>query len=105
MAETSTAEPARVAVVTGGAQGIGLAICRQLADAGFRVAMIGRRGAEDGDPIAAILGSQHLYLQCDVSNDAQVAHVMGEVGERLGPVEVLVNNAGVGSAADPADLT
>jgi NAD(P)-dependent dehydrogenase (short-subunit alcohol dehydrogenase family) len=105
MTDISVADASRVAVVTGGAQGIGLAICRQLAGAGFRVAIVGRRSAEDGRPVAASLGPQHLYVQCDVSDDAQVARAMGEVGERLGPVEVLVNNAGVGSGADPAELT
>lgn len=73
MTDINAADASRVAVVTGGAQGIGLAICRQLVGAGFRVAIAGRRSADDGRPVAASLGPQHLYVQCDVSDDAQVA--------------------------------
>jgi NAD(P)-dependent dehydrogenase (short-subunit alcohol dehydrogenase family) len=43
------------------------------------------------------LGPGTLYVQCDVADEAQVARAMGEVRERLGPVNVLVNNAGVGA--------
>ena len=93
------------AVVTGGAQGIGFAIARELAAAGRPVALLGTRDATAGQQAASALGPEHIYVRCNVSQENQVSAAISEVTERLGAIEVLINNAGVGSAADPADLT
>jgi NAD(P)-dependent dehydrogenase (short-subunit alcohol dehydrogenase family) len=93
------------AVVTGGAQGIGLAIARELAAAGRSVALFGTRDVPAGQEVASTLGEKHIYVRCDVSDEAQVAAAMADVNTRLGPIEVLINNAGVGSYADAAELT
>lgn len=77
----------RVAVVTGGGSGIGLAICERLAADGFAVAAL------DLAPDAA--GAAKVALRCDVTDEASVEAAMAAVGGRLGPVDVLVNNAGI----------
>jgi NAD(P)-dependent dehydrogenase (short-subunit alcohol dehydrogenase family) len=98
-------EAVNAAVVTGGAQGIGLASARELAAAGWLVALFGTRDTAEGRNVASALGPGHLYLQCDVSDETQVAAAMAAIAEHLGPIEVLVNNAGVGSSADAAELS
>jgi len=78
----------RVAVVTGGASGIGLATCSRLAADGFLVA------AFDLRPAVAD-GGVTLALQCDVTDESAVADSIGTVTSRLGGIDVLVNNAGI----------
>ena len=76
----------RVALVTGGSRGIGAAIAAALAQAGYRVAATSRSGkAPDGV----------LPVVCDVTDSESVDHAFTTVEEQLGPVEVLVANAGV----------
>jgi NAD(P)-dependent dehydrogenase (short-subunit alcohol dehydrogenase family) len=77
-----------VAVVTGGASGIGLATCGRLSAEGFIVAALDLepKGAAD---VAA------MTVRCDVTDEADVASAMGDVAGRLGGIEVLVNNAGI----------
>ncbi|MEU1628426.1 SDR family NAD(P)-dependent oxidoreductase [Streptomyces sp. NPDC020096] len=91
----------RIAVVTGGAQGIGFAIGERFAKADYLVALMGTRPVEQGQQAADRLGQGHLYVQCDVADEASVQTAFAD---QLGPVTVLVNNAGVGSSADAADL-
>jgi len=76
---------ARVALVTGGNRGIGLSCARALADAGHRVAVTSRQGDVDG----------FTTVRCDQTDAAQVDAAVAEVEERLGPVGILVANAGI----------
>jgi 2-dehydro-3-deoxy-L-rhamnonate dehydrogenase (NAD+) len=84
----------RVAVVTGGGQGIGEAICRRLAAAGAKVGVFdlsetnAKRVASEING-AAIVG--------DITREADVARAFADVEAKLGPVDILVNNAGVAS--------
>jgi NAD(P)-dependent dehydrogenase (short-subunit alcohol dehydrogenase family) len=78
----------RVAVVTGGASGIGLATCGRLAGEGFAVAAL------DMKPDGAA-GTATITLCCDVTDPGDVGGAMAEVTQRLGPIDVLVNNAGI----------
>jgi NAD(P)-dependent dehydrogenase (short-subunit alcohol dehydrogenase family) len=78
----------RVAVVTGGASGIGLATCWRLSDDGFTVAALDL--APDGAPDAAA-----MTLRCDVTDEADVQGAMLTAASVLGPIDVLVNNAGI----------
>ena len=80
----------RVVLVTGGARGIGLACARAFADAGDRVA-ITFRSAPPPDEAAAGL----LCVPCDVTDSDQVDAAFTRIEEELGPVEVLVSNAGI----------
>ena len=78
----------QVAVVTGGGSGIGLATCTRLAKDGFTVAAL------DLEPSAAA-GIAALSVVCDVTDEAGVTAAMAGVTSRFGPIDVLVNNAGI----------
>ena len=75
----------RVALVTGGNRGIGRACAAALDAAGFAVAVTSRSGAVDG----------FATVHCDQTDPAQVDAAVAEVEQRLGPVAVLVANAGI----------
>ncbi len=83
----------KVALVTGGARGIGAAVARELAAGGARVAVNYRAGSEAAAAVAAEIGG--VAMQADVADDAQVSGLIKRVEEELGPIDVLVNNAGV----------
>ena len=87
-----------VAVVTGGARGIGFAIARALAGAGARVALCARSVTELEEAARLLAESgapPHLTLPCDVASAVEVERFAAEVRARLGAPRVLVNNAGV----------
>jgi 3-oxoacyl-[acyl-carrier protein] reductase len=87
----------RVAVVTGGAQGIGAAVAARLAAGGATVAVIDLNGDSAAATAASIgeTGAQALGLCADVSQRDQVEAAIGEVVARFGALHILVNNAGV----------
>ena len=83
-------------IVTGGGGGIGGATCRRFAAAGARVAVFDRDHAaakKVADEIQAG-GGQAAAFQCDITDRAQVDAAVQAAAERLGPIDVLVNNAG-----------
>jgi 3-oxoacyl-[acyl-carrier protein] reductase len=82
----------RVAAVTGGASGIGEAICIRLAAEGARVAVLDVN--LDGAELTAGLASGGLAVQADVSDSAAVDAAVERVEAELGPLEIFVNNAG-----------
>lgn len=83
----------RVALVTGGARGIGAAVCRELARAGARVAVNYRSGAAAAEALASGLGGR--AVQADVAVAAEAAALVERVEKELGPIDVLVANAGI----------
>jgi 3-oxoacyl-[acyl-carrier protein] reductase len=83
----------KIALVTGGARGIGEAISRELARAGARVAVGYRSGQEAADAVAAEIGG--TAIQGNVGDPAEAQVVIERVEEELGDVDLLVNNAGV----------
>lgn len=88
----------RVAIVTGGSRGIGAATARFLAKDGFSVALIYRASTRDADAVVTQIvagGGEAIALQADVSKPEACAAAVAEVLERLGRIDVLVNNAGV----------
>jgi 3-oxoacyl-[acyl-carrier protein] reductase len=93
----SAAFAGRVAIVTGGAGGIGLAVARRLAAAGARIALVDLR--RDAVTAAAesldASGQRITALHGDVANPTDVEAIVGTVAEREGRIDVLVNNAGV----------
>ena len=82
----------RVALVTGGGRGIGANIARELGDAGARVA-VAARTSEQVELIADEIGG--LALTVDVSDEQSVTDMVERTERELGPIDVLVNNAGV----------
>lgn len=84
----------QTAFVTGSTRGIGLAIARALYDAGARVAIVGR-DLTRAQAVAAELGEKALGISCDVAQADQVEAAIGTAEAGLGPIDVLVNNAGI----------
>lgn len=87
----------RVVLITGGSRGLGLALARQVAQEGARVVVCGRDpdSLERGRDSIAKTGAEILALPCDVTDRDQVREMLDQVGQRYGPVDVLINNAGV----------
>jgi NAD(P)-dependent dehydrogenase (short-subunit alcohol dehydrogenase family) len=87
----------RVAVVTGGSKGIGLAIATRMAASGADVALLARRAEvleAAREAASKTARGRVLAVSCDVSNAGEVARAYGEVMAGLGRVDILVNNAG-----------
>ncbi|HEY7560794.1 MAG TPA: SDR family oxidoreductase [Gaiellaceae bacterium] len=82
----------QVALVTGGGRGIGADIARELADAGMKVA-VSARSADQVQAVSDEIGG--LAVVADVSRPEDVARMVQEVERELGPIDVLVANAGI----------
>ena len=91
----------RTVLVTGGAQGIGLACATRFAAEGARVAIVDRN-REVGEPAAATIGA--TFIEADVSNKREVDAAIERCIERFARIDVLVNNAGITHAAEFLDL-
>ena len=92
----------RVAIITGGSQGIGEACVRRFAQERAQVVIADVADAR-GQALATELGA--LYVHCDVGDKAQVDALVAEVLRAHGRIDVLVNNAGIFKAADFLDVT
>jgi NAD(P)-dependent dehydrogenase (short-subunit alcohol dehydrogenase family) len=97
----------RVAVVSGGTGGIGARLSRALAGAGARVAILGR-SAKDATALAdevAAIGSEALLISADVTQRADADRAIGEVVDRFGRLDIIVNavGGGAGTALYPAE--
>jgi 3-hydroxybutyrate dehydrogenase len=90
---TSETLDGRVALVTGGASGIGRAIARELAGRGARVAIVDLDGSAAEAVAAELAGA--VGLRCDVSDPAACEAIVAHVRRDLGPVDILVNDAGL----------
>jgi 2-hydroxycyclohexanecarboxyl-CoA dehydrogenase len=86
----------RTALVTGGARGIGRAICLDLAADGRRVAVADLRADEAGETAASVeeVGRPAAAVELDVTDSGSVSEGVRRAEEALGPVEIVVNNAG-----------
>lgn len=90
--ETFFSLQGQVAVVTGAGQGIGEGIATRLAAAGARVAILDTNRAAAEEVASRLRG---LGWHCDVSSAASVQQAVDDVARQLGPIEILVNNAGI----------
>jgi 3-oxoacyl-[acyl-carrier protein] reductase len=98
----------RVALVTGGSRGIGRAVAISLADAGAAIAVNYREKAAEARTVVEAIrkaGGRAMEIGADVSRATDVADMMSAVEGELGPVDVLVNNAGIGLVRSVDDLT
>ena len=98
----------KVAIVTGGARGMGAAEAKLLAREGAKVA-IGDVLEEDGKAVEAEIaeaGGEALFIPLDVTKEQDWSRVLEQVLARFGKLDILVNNAGISSRAfpDPADI-
>ena len=94
----------KVALVTGGAQGIGLACARQFLAEGARVAIVDIN-AEQGARALAELGSEHtLFIAGDVADSSLAAEAVRQTLARFGRIDILLNNAGITHAAEFLEL-
>ncbi|MGD2123501.1 MAG: 3-oxoacyl-[acyl-carrier-protein] reductase [Gemmatimonadota bacterium] len=85
----------QVAVVTGGARGIGLAVAQALAEAGAKVALVDVGQTDAEDAARSLSGAGHQGFRGDVTDAAGTGAVLKQIEEDLGPIHVLVNNAGI----------
>jgi len=88
----------KVAIVTGGSQGIGEAICRRFAKEGAKVAVVNARNPKRGQAVAKSIaedGGRARAYRCDVSKKVHVRDLVQKVTKDLGPVDIVVGNAGV----------
>ena len=87
----------RVALVTGGARGIGKAIALRLAQQGAKVAIVDMTdsGADTAQEIGQATGVDTTFFKADISKEAEAKAAAAAVEQALGPVEILVNNAGI----------
>ncbi|MFO1019204.1 MAG: SDR family NAD(P)-dependent oxidoreductase [Planctomycetales bacterium] len=98
----------RVALVTGGSRGIGRACCVRLAQEGAKVAINYRSGETEARETLSLVesaGSQGCIVQADVTHDTDVLRMVAEVEKNLGPIDLLVNNAGVFDYGPHGELT
>lgn len=86
--------PDRSVIVTGASGGIGRAMARAFADAGWRVGLVGRREAALGEVADALAGNP-LVLPCDVTDEGSVARTFSTAVGAWGRLDCLFNNAGV----------
>lgn len=90
----------KVAVITGGASGIGLATAKKLLSEGAKVVLVDWN--KDVSDIAKTLNNDVLGIRCDVSSDTDVQKCVNEVIEKFGHIDFLVANAGIGGGPNKA---
>ncbi len=94
----------RVAIVTGSASGIGEATARRLSELGCRVVVNSVSSIEAGTAVAESLPTDALYVQADISDQAQGQALIARTLEQFGRLDFLVNNAGWTTLVKHADL-
>jgi NAD(P)-dependent dehydrogenase (short-subunit alcohol dehydrogenase family) len=91
----------RIAIVTGGASGIGWATAQRFAAQGYRVVIADLHHEAARRRVDELGGDNHMAIGADVSCEADVVAMMRAVAETQGRIDVLVNNAGIGEEARP----
>ncbi|MBN2584132.1 MAG: SDR family oxidoreductase [Planctomycetes bacterium] len=96
----------KVALVTGAGRGIGRAICRSLAEAGTAV-VAAARSRDEIDAVAARIvsaGGKAVAIPVDLADESSIVSLFAQIHDRLGRLDVCVNNAGIGRFDPVADL-
>ena len=96
----------RVAIVTGGAAGLGLQMAEALAEMGANIVLCARKKdrCEQAAKELAKLGVKTLALECDVRNPASIREVVDRSAAEFGQIDILINNAGVSWGAPVEDM-
>jgi len=98
----------KVALVTGASRGIGRAVALALAAAGCDVAVNYHRAADEAEAVSAAigkLGRRAVALQADVADASEVERVVTVAEQVLGPIDILINNAGIGRRQPLEEIT
>ncbi|WP_407174116.1 SDR family NAD(P)-dependent oxidoreductase [Bradyrhizobium sp. STM 3562] len=96
----------KIAIVTGGNGGIGLGMARGLADAGAKLAIVGRNADKSEQAVAEIAarGAKAISVVADVTDGNAVAKMVERVGSEFGRIDILINNAGINIRKPPHAL-
>jgi NAD(P)-dependent dehydrogenase (short-subunit alcohol dehydrogenase family) len=97
----------KVAIVTGATKGIGRACAEEFAREGARVTLAGR-SRDPGEAAAEAInarGGQAMFIACDVSDSAQVNHMVEATVEHFGGLDIMLSNAGINNKAEFLDVT
>src|SRR5437588_10138888 len=89
----------QVVVVTGGANGIGCALCEAFHRAGAAKVIVADLDAAGAEAVAASIGG--AAFKCDVAQENDILHVIEETEKRFGPIALFCSNAGIGGGFDP----
>ena len=95
----------KVAVITGGANGIGQAFARRLAEDGVNVAIVDLADGKDTVKLVEAAGRQAIYIKCDVSSEESVAAMAKQVKAKFSHVDIVVNCAGIFPQKDFSAMT
>ncbi len=97
----------RVALITGASKGLGKAMALALGEAGAKLALVSRDAEKLAQAACEVqaLGAEAEIFRADVSDEAQVARLEGEVAARFGKVQILINNAGINIRKPITELT
>src|ERR1700754_4641523 len=89
----------KIVVVTGGANGIGRALCEAFHRAGAAKVVVADLDLENARAVAATVDG--AAFRCDVAQEKEIAHVIEETERQFGPIELFCSNAGIGGGFDP----
>lgn len=99
-----TSMEGQVALVTGGSGGIGSAICRRLASAGAQIVVVELQQERGQALVDALPGENHLAAEASITDSDALSTLAGQLADRYGTVDLLVNNAGITIPVDHDDL-
>jgi NAD(P)-dependent dehydrogenase (short-subunit alcohol dehydrogenase family) len=88
----------KIVVVTGGARGIGAALCERFAKEGAEAVVVADRDAAGAEAVAAQIGG--AGMPCDVSREDDIVRLIDETATRFGPIDLFCSNAGI-AVLDP----
>jgi len=98
----------RVAIITGGNGGIGLGMAHGLVEAGATVVVSGRNAEKSAAAVAELNAKRDgaaIAIECDVDDPEQITRLVRQAVERLGGLQIMVNNAGIGIRKRPEEYT
>ena len=92
----------KIAMITGAGSGVGRAVAQALAQAGWSLALVGRKRATLEETAQSLAGS-HLVIPADVGDPTAVKAIFAQIKDRFGRLDMLFNNAGIGTPAIPIE--